>query len=135
MRTVDDRARARGAARRTFEILDILGSGGMGIVYKARDRSLEKRRAQGAAARVREHQGGGWRFLSEIKLARKVSDRHVCRIFEYGEDAGLRYICMELVNGVNLKQLVLDEERFLPRTPTRPPSRSPTGSRPSTRRE
>jgi hypothetical protein len=46
------------------------------------------------------------RFRSEIKLARKVSHRNVCRIHEYGEHEGLRYICMELVDGVNLKQLV-----------------------------
>jgi hypothetical protein len=92
-----------------FEIRDIVGTGGMGIVYKAHDRSLDEDVAlkvlRPEFASTRE---AARRFQSEIKLARKVSDRHVCRIFEYGEDAGLRYICMELVDGVNLKQQVQD---------------------------
>jgi predicted Ser/Thr protein kinase len=103
-------ALARGellAAR--FEILEVIGSGGMGIVYKAHDRSLDENVAlkvlRPEFASTKE---AARRFQSEIKLARKVSDRHVCRIFEYGEDAGLRYICMELIEGVNLKQLVQD---------------------------
>ena len=93
-----------------FEILAVIGSGGMGIVYKAHDRSLDEDVAlkvlRPEFANTRE---AARRFQSEIKLARKVSDRHVCRIFEYGEDAGLRYICMELIDGVNLKQLVQDQ--------------------------
>jgi predicted Ser/Thr protein kinase len=93
-----------------FEILAVIGSGGMGIVYKAHDRSLEEDVAlkvlRPEFAMTRE---AARRFQSEIKLARKVSDRHVCRIYEYGEDGGLRYICMELVDGVNLKQLVQDQ--------------------------
>ena len=93
-----------------FEILAVIGSGGMGIVYQAHDRSLEEDvalkvlRPEFASTRETAR-----RFQSEIKLARKVSDRHVCRIYEYGEDAGLRYICMELIGGVNLKQLVQDQ--------------------------
>ena len=98
-----------------FEIVAIIGSGGMGIVYRARDRSLE----EDVALKVLRPEfaitkEAARRFQSEIKLARKVSDRHVCRIYEYGEEAGLRYICMELVDGVNLKQLVLDEGALPP---------------------
>ena len=92
-----------------FEILAVIGSGGMGIVYKAHDRSLEEDVAlkvlRPEFASTRE---AARRFMSEIKLARRVSDRHVCRIHEFGEDGGLRYICMELIDGVNLKQLVQD---------------------------
>ena len=98
-----------------FEILAVIGSGGMGIVYKARDRSLEEDVAlKVLRPEFASTQEAARRFLSEIKLARKVSDRHVCRIFEYGEDAGLRYICMELVDGVNLKQLVQDQGALPP---------------------
>ena len=98
-----------------FEIVAVIGSGGMGIVYKARDRSLE----EDVALKVLRHEFANTReaarrFQSEIKLARKVSDRHVCRIYEYGEDAGLRYICMELINGVNLKQLVQEQGPLAP---------------------
>ena len=46
------------------------------------------------------------RFLSEIRLARRVSHPNVCRIHEYGEDGPLRYLSMELVEGVNLKDVL-----------------------------
>jgi hypothetical protein len=46
------------------------------------------------------------RFKHEIKLARKVSHRNVCRIHEFGEDAGLRYISMEYLEGTDLKQVM-----------------------------
>src|SRR6185503_5115867 len=49
------------------------------------------------------------RFRSEIKLARRVSHWNVCRIYEYGEDAGLQYISMELVEGANLKERLARE--------------------------
>jgi len=98
-----------------FEITKVIGSGGMGIVYEAHDRSLEEDVAlkvlRPEFASTRE---AARRFLAEIKLARKVSDRHVCRIYEYGEDAGLRYICMELIKGINLKQLVQDQGALAP---------------------
>jgi len=46
------------------------------------------------------------RFRHEIKLARKVTHRNVCRIHEYGEDGGVRYISMEYVEGEDLKHLI-----------------------------
>ncbi|MGE0454599.1 MAG: HEAT repeat domain-containing protein [Vicinamibacteria bacterium] len=90
-----------------YEIQGILGEGGMGTVYKAFDRSLEEAVAlkvlRPSFAQTAE---ADRRFRSEIKLARKVSHRNVCRIHEYGEDGALRYLSMELVDGVNLKQAV-----------------------------
>jgi serine/threonine protein kinase len=90
-----------------YEVLKPLGKGGMGMVYQAHDRMLEETvalkvlRAEfvGTADMAR-------RFRSEIKLARKVSHRNVCRIHEYGEDGSLRYISMEFLEGTDLKQLL-----------------------------
>ena len=46
------------------------------------------------------------RFLSEIRLARRITHPNVCRLHEYGESEGIRYLCMELVDGVNLKDVL-----------------------------
>jgi serine/threonine protein kinase len=53
------------------------------------------------------------RFRHEIKLARKVSHRNVCRIHDYGEDGGVRFISMEYVEGTDIKQLARDRGGFL----------------------
>jgi serine/threonine-protein kinase len=93
-----------------FEILAPLGKGGMGMVYKARDRKLEEvvaikvLRPEIAADPEMER-----RFRKEIVLARKVRHRNVCGIHEYGDDGALRYIAMEYIEGVDLRKLVLDK--------------------------
>ena len=83
-----------------YEILTPLGKGGMGMVFKARDRVLDET----VALKV---------LRAEIKLARRVRHRNVCGIHEYGEDGSLRYIAMELIEGTDLKQL-LREQGALP---------------------
>jgi len=92
-----------------YEVLSPLGRGGMGMVYKAHDRMLDET----VAIKVLRSEFANTtemakRFLSEIKLARKVSHRNVCRIHEYGEDNGIRYISMEFVEGTDLKQMLRD---------------------------
>ncbi len=90
-----------------YEILGRLGKGGMGVVYKARDRLLN----EVVAIKVLRATGGAssemaQRFLSEIKLARAVCHKNVCRIHEYGEDKGIKYISMAYVDGVDLKNVL-----------------------------
>src|SRR5262245_38256262 len=90
-----------------YEIRDALGRGGMGTVYRAHDRMLDEvvalklLRSEGERSAELDR-----RFRSEIKLARKVTHRNVCRIHEYGEDGAHRFICMELVEGTDLKRLL-----------------------------
>jgi predicted Ser/Thr protein kinase len=97
-----------------YEILSPLGRGGMGVVYKAHDRSLDE---VVAVKLLREDLVATpdlkRRFLSEIKLARRVRHPNVCAIHEYGEDSGTQYIAMEFIEGVNLRQ-VLEERGPLP---------------------
>jgi serine/threonine protein kinase len=89
-----------------YEVLSPLGRGGMGMVYKAHDRMLDETVAiKVLRAEFANTAEMAQRFRHEIKLARKVSHRNVCRIHEYGEDAGIRYISMEFVEGTDLKQL------------------------------
>jgi serine/threonine-protein kinase len=87
-----------------YEILEILGKGGMGMVYKAHDRVLDDTVAiKLLRPDVASEPEMARRFRSEIKLARKVRHRNVCGIHEYGEDGGLRYIAMEYIEGVDLR--------------------------------
>jgi protein kinase-like protein/HEAT repeat protein/Armadillo/beta-catenin-like repeat-containing protein len=92
---------------RRFEVLGLLGTGGMGVVYKATDRMLDEIVAvKTLRADLDDDVKMASRFRSEIRLARKVSSPHVCRIYEYGEDGDRRYISMEYVDGVTLRDLV-----------------------------
>jgi serine/threonine protein kinase len=98
-----------------YEILSPLGKGGMGMVYKAHDRMLEET----VAIKVLRSEFANTpemakRFRQEIRLARKVTHRNVCRIHEYGEDSGVRYISMEYVEGNDLRQMAREQGGFLP---------------------
>jgi serine/threonine-protein kinase len=97
-----------------YEILGPLGRGGMGMVYKARDRTLDETVAiKVLRPDFAQDPKMAERFKSEIKLARKVRHKNVCAIHDYGEDRGLLYISMELVEGVDLKR-ILKEAGGLP---------------------
>lgn len=98
-----------------YEVLSPLGRGGMGMVYKAHDRMLD----EPVAIKVLRSEFANTpemaqRFRHEIKLARKVTHKNVCRIHEYGEDGGVRYISMEYVEGEDLKQLIRARGGTLP---------------------
>jgi serine/threonine-protein kinase len=90
-----------------YEIQAQLGKGGMGVVYRAHDRLLAEQVAiEVLRPEVARDAEISRRFQSEIKLARRVSHKNVCRIHEYGEDQGLRYISMEYMQGVDLRQVI-----------------------------
>lgn len=98
-----------------YEIVEVLGRGGMGIVYKAYDRVLDEvlavkvlRRDLTTAPELAR------RFLSEIKLARRVSHPNVCRIHEYGREGELNYITMAFVEGTDLRQALAQYPEGLP---------------------
>ncbi len=88
-----------------YEVLRPIGKGGMGRVYKARDKALDEDVAIKVLRQelVRDPEMAK-RFKSEIKLARKVSHSNVCRIHDYGEDQGLLFISMEFIDGPGLKE-------------------------------
>lgn len=97
-----------------FEILTVLGAGGMGVVYKARDKELDdlvalkmlKRDLWGDKVQLE-------RLKSELKLARKITHPNVLRTFDFGEIDGVPYISMEYVRGVTLRYM-LDQSQRLP---------------------
>jgi serine/threonine protein kinase len=92
-----------------YEVQKPVGRGGMGMVYRAHDRMLDEIVAiKVLRAELAGTSEAAQRFRTEIKLARKVSHRNVCRIHEYGEDGMVRYISMEYVEGTDVKQVLRD---------------------------
>ena len=83
-----------------YEVLGMLGSGGMGTVYHARDRELEEIVALKLLRKELAHSPGMLeRFRREVKLARRVTHKNVARTFDIGEFAGDRFLTMELIEG------------------------------------
>lgn len=90
-----------------FEILECLGRGGMGVVYKARQKSLNRLVAIKILAPERGHDSRfAGRFASEAELLAKLSHPHIVTIHDFGETGGLYYLVMEFVDGVNLRDLL-----------------------------
>jgi len=91
-----------------YEIQGTLGKGGMGVVYRARDRQLDEvvalklLRPEALATEPTLLD----RFKQEIKLARRITHRNVLRTHDFGEADGVPFISMEYLEGVTLKELV-----------------------------
>jgi len=89
-----------------FEIVSLLGAGGMGEVYRARDLRLDRDvalKVLPAAALADETARA--RLLHEARLASRLNHPSVCTIHEVGEAEGQLYVAMELVDGEPLSGL------------------------------
>jgi serine/threonine-protein kinase len=91
-----------------YEVLERLGAGGMGTVFKARDCDLDLSVAV-KVVRLGEHGQSTARFKSEIKLARRVKHRNVCALWQNGYEGNVAFIVMEFVEGRTLRELVRGE--------------------------
>ncbi len=90
-----------------YEVLAEIGSGGMGIVYKARDRET----AEIVALKVLKPEISSdaemlKRFKNELRLARRITHKNVCRIFDLNRFDGGFCISMELVEGESLRAIL-----------------------------
>ncbi|HSA95162.1 MAG TPA: protein kinase, partial [Acidobacteriota bacterium] len=90
-----------------YTIVDELGRGGMGRVFKALDKEISETIALKVLVpefaldeRMLE------RFRNELKLARRIAHKNVCRIFDLGNCEGTYFITMEYVPGDNLKSII-----------------------------
>lgn len=96
-----------------YRIESILGEGGMGAVYRAHDRELNRTVAlKVIRPELTTRPTAVERFKREIFLASKVTHRNVLRIHDLGEAGGLRFISMHYVEGTNLKDLLRREGRL-----------------------
>ena len=86
-----------------YEVLALIGVGGMGAVYKVRDRELDEVVALKMLKReIADAPGVLERFRREVKLARRVTHPNVARTYDLGEHEGERFITMELIEGESL---------------------------------
>src|SRR3984957_12838942 len=90
-----------------YELLQLLGEGGMGAVYKARDLELDREVAlKVIKPEMADHPEILQRFKQELILARQVTDRNVIRIFDIGEAGKIKFITMEYLEGENLLDIL-----------------------------
>ncbi|HEU4534082.1 MAG TPA: serine/threonine-protein kinase, partial [Polyangiaceae bacterium] len=90
-----------------YEILARLGAGGMGLVYRARDRKLGEDVALKVLQPERLHDPAMLVGLHrEVKLARRITHTNVCRVYDVGEDGQTIFLTMELVEGRTLRALL-----------------------------
>src|SRR5581483_11094039 len=91
----------------------MLGEGGMGAVYKARDKAVDRLIALKI---IRPDLVGNesilQRFKQELILARQVTHKNVIRIYDLGEADGLMFITMEYVEGQDLRSLLKDQGKL-----------------------
>src|SRR5271163_3632088 len=98
-----------------YEIIRLLGQGGMGAVYQAHDKELDR---QVAIKVIRSDMASNpeilRRFKQELILARQITHKNVIRIFDLGQAGGIKFITMEYIEGENLQSLLRRKKKLDP---------------------
>jgi len=90
-----------------YEIIEELGKGGMGKVYRVEDKKIKEEVAlKLIKPEIASDKKTIERFSNELKMARKIAHRNVCRMFDLGEEKESHYITMEYVPGEDLKSMI-----------------------------
>ena len=90
-----------------YQIIEELGKGGKGKVYRVVDKKLnEKIALKLIKPEIASDKKTIERFSNELKFARKIRPKNVCQMYELMEDEGTHYITMEYVPGQDLKGLI-----------------------------
>ena len=90
-----------------YEMLEVLGGGGMGKVYRVYDRKLEEEVAlKLIKPEISANRKAIERFKNELKVARKITHKSVCKMYDLGESGGTSYITMEYVPGEDLRSFI-----------------------------
>jgi len=90
-----------------YEIIEELGKGGMGKVYRVEDKKIKGDIAlKLIKPEIAADKKTIERFSNELKMARMIAHRNVCRMFDLGEEKGTHYITMEYVHGDDLKGMI-----------------------------
>jgi serine/threonine protein kinase/Tfp pilus assembly protein PilF len=90
-----------------YQIIEELGKGGMGKVYKAHDTEIKEKIAlKLIKPDISADKKTIERFQNELKFARKIGHRNVCRMYDLNREEGSYYITMEYVSGEDLKSFI-----------------------------
>ena len=90
-----------------YQVIEELGHGGMGRVYKVFDTKIKEKVAlKLIKPEIASDKETIERFGNELRLARQISQRNVCRMFDIGEAEGAHFITMEYVHGEDLKSMI-----------------------------
>ena len=96
-----------------FEVQNVLGSGGMGTVYKARDPILDRLVAlKTVSAQLLANEDARVRFQREARAAARLQHPNIVTVFELGEADGTVFIAMELLPGIDLVEAMVPPERL-----------------------
>jgi tetratricopeptide (TPR) repeat protein/predicted Ser/Thr protein kinase len=91
-----------------YQIVKEIGKGGMGTVYRGLDKKLNEEVAlKIIKPEIAADETTIERFRNELKLARKITHKNVCRMFDFHEEDGTPYITMEYIEGESLKDFIL----------------------------
>jgi len=98
-----------------YEIVKLLGEGGMGAVYKASDRELDRPVAlKVIRPELASSSSMLARFKQELLLSRQVTHKNVIRIYDLGDADGVKFITMEFVEGRDLRALIHEKKKYSP---------------------
>ncbi|GAF90393.1 unnamed protein product, partial [marine sediment metagenome] len=90
-----------------YQIIEELGKGGMGKVYKAIDKEIDARVAlKLIKPEIATDKKTIERFRNELKTARDISHKNVCRMYDLNKEEESYYITMEYVSGEDLKSFI-----------------------------
>ena len=96
-----------------YEIIEELGSGGMGIVYRVYDKKTdEELTLKLIRPEIASDKKTIERFRNELKLARKIAHRNVGKMYDINEEKGMYYLTMEYIPGQNLEGLIKQTGRL-----------------------
>ena len=92
-----------------YTLLERIGKGGMGVVYRARDTQLDRIVAlKTIVTELADENETRQRFIREARAAADLNHPNIIKVYDFGEEAGRAYIVMELLTGQNLSALLQD---------------------------
>ncbi len=98
-----------------YEVIEEIGRGGMGRVYKVFDRKIQDVVAlKLIKPEISVSEKAVERFKNELRFARRIAHRHVCRMFDLGEEGLMHFLTMEYIPGEDLKTFIRRSGSLIP---------------------